>query len=181
MIDEPYVITEAKQLRALASPVRSQIMEILRQGGERSVAEIAELVGATGPAMHYQIAQLVGVGLVVRAGKRRVGPRSESLYRAISRKIVLAAKPESAEYMKAMLAVATASIRRLEREVASAHQLSSEPHFRVIGRKGYIAQDDLPNLYALIEQAASLLRPAKESEDDEPLSLRAFTIKLPEK
>src|SRR2546423_10308295 len=95
----PFIVTKADQLRALASPVRSQIMDILRRGEEKSVSELAGLVGATGPATHYQVERLVDVGLVVRTGKRRVGPRSESVYRAVSTTIKIPVRPESAEYM----------------------------------------------------------------------------------
>lgn len=183
MNTDPFVITETGQLRALASPVRSQIMDLLRQGEERSVAEMARLIGATGPATHYQVGRLLAVGLVVRSGKRRVGPRSEALYRAVSTKIKIIARPESPEYMVAFLALAMTSVRRLEREIIEAYNALSGPQespaVRMIERRGHVRAEDLPQLYAFLGAAAELIRPGAPASDEARLGLHVFTVELP--
>jgi DNA-binding Lrp family transcriptional regulator len=158
-------------------------MDLLRNGKERSIAEIASLIGATGPAMHYQVAQLLNAGLVVRVGKRRAGPRSETIYRAVSTKIrvpATPAKPESPEYMEALLALAMIAIRRLERELTKAYTSISaageSPAVRVIERKGHVRAEDLPQLYALLRTAADLIGPGAQHPDEATLSLHVFTV-----
>ncbi len=182
MNNKPFVVTETEQIQALASPVRSQILDILRQGPDRSVSELAEMTGATGPATHYQVDRLAAAGLVLRAGKRRVGPRSESLFRAVSTKIRIQPKPDSPEYMEALLGLAMTAVRKLEREIGSAHQSARErlesPEVRVVGRTGHVQKEDLPRLYALLEEAAELIQFERRSPADVHLSLRAFAVIL---
>src|SRR5437660_1105658 len=114
MAKDTFVLTEARQVRALASPMRAQIMDLLRARGEMSVAELAKCMSASGSAIQYHIGILLKAGVVVSHGKRRTTQRSEAVYRAVSTKIQIAAKPNSPEYAQALLALGLASIRKLE-------------------------------------------------------------------
>ena len=183
MNTDPFIVTTPAQLRALASPVRSQIMDILRQGKEMSVSELASLVGASGSATHYQVDRLVEVGLVVCSGKRRVGPRSEAVYRSVSTRIQIPARRESPEYMEALLALVTTALRKVEREIVEAHRAKSgsqdSPAVRVVERKGYVKPEDLPRLYALLKEAADLIKQEGTASEDIRLGLHAFAVRLP--
>lgn len=180
---EPFIVTEIRQVRALASPARSQIMDLLRQGGEKSVTELARGIGFSPPATHYQVQRLVEVGLAIRTGKRRVGPRSESLYRAVSSKIKIPAQPESPEFMDALLAFTMTSIRNLEREIVAAHKATSSPQHpadvKMLGRRGYIQPEDLSRLQELLSNALDLVNPAAHQPGDLPITLRMFVVQLP--
>ena len=180
---DPFVLTEVSQVRALVSVPRSQIMELLTQGEEKSVAELARLIDASGPATQYHVSQLVDAGLVKLAGKRRTGPRSESVYRAVSTTIRIQSRSESPEYMEALLALAMNTIRKLEKEIVAAHaspsfgDLDTQP-VSIRSRRGTVQADDLPRLNALIGEALNLIQPGDRKDDQHRVALRIFLVRL---
>jgi DNA-binding transcriptional ArsR family regulator len=182
MDQEPYVLSNVEQVRVLASPIRSAIMQTLCQGGERSVAELAESVGASGPATQYHVRMLLDVGLILFAGKRRAGQRSESVYRAVSDRITIPTKSDSPEFMQALLELALTTIRNLEKEVAQAYSFApsegtDQRPVRILGRTGRLHPDLLPKLQGLLSEAVNLLEPSDSNPSHPLYTIRTFVIK----
>lgn len=157
-------------------------MDILRAGSERSVAELAQIIGISGAAAHYHVNRLVGVGLAVEAGQRRTGPRSERLYRAVSSKIRILPRTDSPEYMEALLDLALGAVRKLEREIEAAYHSpptkGTNSPVRITSRRGRVKMKDLPRLNALLDEAANLLE-ADTATGGEIFTLRIFLVKTP--
>ena len=76
-----YPVERLDQLRTLQSPLRVQLVAVLRQLGEASVREIAEQMDTRPEGLHYHVRELVAVGMLERVGKRKVSRRMESVYR----------------------------------------------------------------------------------------------------
>lgn len=87
-----YVIRTTKQLKALASSARQEIVDVLSQMGTVSASELASALGRPADAIYYHLRVLVRAGLVVHAGDRNQGRRQEELFRTVSSELQLGYK-----------------------------------------------------------------------------------------
>lgn len=75
-----YIIKDPAQVRALASPVRQEIVDALAAAGPCSVAELAGHVGRAADALYFHLKRLIAVGLVVERGERMNGKAVAAVY-----------------------------------------------------------------------------------------------------
>lgn len=72
-----FMITRKDQLRALESPIRQLIVDVVAGEGPRTVKGIADAIGRPAEAIHYHVRILRRVGLLVPVGRtssrRRLG------------------------------------------------------------------------------------------------------------
>jgi len=78
-------ISKPVHLRALASPVRQELIDLLVRTGPASAAELGRLIQRPADGLYYHLRALQRVGLVSSAGIRARGGRREELFRAIHR------------------------------------------------------------------------------------------------
>lgn len=83
-VSQCHVIRNKKELAALVSGARQEIVDVLSQMADPSVAELAVALGRPADAIYYHLRILQRAGLVVCAGSRNHGQRQEQLFRAIS-------------------------------------------------------------------------------------------------
>lgn len=84
-----YVIESLEQLRALADPLRTRILEALvRQS--RTTSQLAELFGETNNKLHYHVHEMERFGLIKLVEKRERGGVLEKYYRAVARDFTIA-------------------------------------------------------------------------------------------
>jgi len=76
----PLVVREPAQVRALASPVRQEIVDALAAAGPCAVADLAAHVGRPADALYFHLKRLMAVGLVVERGARRNGRARAAVY-----------------------------------------------------------------------------------------------------
>lgn len=79
-----HVIRGKKELAALVSGARQEIVDVLSQMGTVSVAELAGAIGRPPDAIYYHLRTLQRAGLIVSAGSRKHGRRQEQLFRTVS-------------------------------------------------------------------------------------------------
>jgi len=117
------VISELPALRAISDPLRMRILEELCPR-ERSVGELAAIVGSTRHRLYYHVRMLEKLGLIRETSQRTVSGAVERLYRASARTFVV-----SAEISPALLAGSIASVfgqTLREVEAAVGRQLGEE-------------------------------------------------------
>lgn len=90
---KPYIIQEPRQIAALASPARQEIVDAAQSLGACSIAEIARALGRAPDSLYYHVRALLRVGLLVEAGSRPGRRRPESLYRTPGSPMRLDRKP----------------------------------------------------------------------------------------
>jgi DNA-binding transcriptional ArsR family regulator len=81
LVDDPDVV------QVLGNPVRLQVLEALHPPA--SAATVARAIGQSRQNANYHLKELERVGLVVRAGERRVGNFIETLYEASARTLLI--------------------------------------------------------------------------------------------
>jgi len=107
--DPVYTIFSKRELMALASSVRQEIIDVLAQMGTVSVAELAGTVRRPADTLYYHLRILKKAGLVIDCGARVIQGRTEALYRARNLNIDYeAARQKNAS---ALTAVASSMLR----------------------------------------------------------------------
>lgn len=82
-------ISTSSQLRALASPARQEILDLLARTGPASAADLGRLLQRPADSLYYHLRTLERVGLVRMARSRVRAGRSEALYRSVHREPAL--------------------------------------------------------------------------------------------
>ncbi len=115
-----YAIRSKKQLAALASAARQEIVDVLSQMGTVSVAELAGALGRPADALYYHLRALQQAGLVVHAGDRSQGKRQEKLLRTASPDLQLRYKTGREDNGRQITAVVSSMLRLGIRDFRSA-------------------------------------------------------------
>ena len=71
----PYRIEQLQQIRALASPLRQDLVDAVASDGPCTIAELAERVGRPADALYHHVRRLVATGLLVQESVRRATGR----------------------------------------------------------------------------------------------------------
>jgi predicted transcriptional regulator len=130
---QPHVmISRPEQLRALISPVRQELVDVLSRMGAASLAEIATVLGRPADGLYYHVRLLVRVGLVFRAGSRNHAGRPEALFRAIAPQLALPYKTSPKSHVRAVTAIVASMLRLGTRDFRRA---SSRPGYRFRGSR----------------------------------------------
>jgi DNA-binding transcriptional ArsR family regulator len=105
------VISNAAQLKALASPVRQELIDLLARTGPASAAELGRLVQRPADGLYYHLRELQRVGLVLSAGTRERAGRREEFFRAIHREPTLRHDPSPGGNTPAVIPIVTSMLR----------------------------------------------------------------------
>lgn len=106
-----HVIREEKQMKALVSAARQEVVDVMADLGTVSVAEIAAALGRPADALYFHIRALLRAGLVRQVGSRRRGGRLEALYRTVSPELFLHYDPASPRNRRAVTAIVSSMLR----------------------------------------------------------------------
>ncbi len=161
-----FIVREPAQVRALASPVRQEIVDALVAAGACSISDLAQHLGRAPDALYFHVRRLVKVGLVIERERRKDGRHAWAVYDLPGRPVRLSYQPPNKP-------------RDLTRVIASAIRLSSRDFARAMsdsgyldpdvppsgprrvwgGRaKGWLTDDQLSRVNALIEEAMAIVR-----------------------
>jgi predicted ArsR family transcriptional regulator len=111
----PYPITDPRQIAALGSPARQEVVDGLQALGPSSIAELGASLGRAPDSLYYHVRALEKVGLVVRAGTRTAGPRPEALY-DVPGKLALDHEPGSRRERDSLARLVASALRIGERD-----------------------------------------------------------------
>ena len=104
-------IWKPAHLKALASPVRQELLDLLVRAGPVSAAELGRLVQRPADGLYYHLRELKRVGLVSSAGMRDNGGRREELFRAVHREPTLRHDPSPGGNSPAIVAIVSSMLR----------------------------------------------------------------------
>ena len=117
-----HVIRTQKQLAALASGMRQEIVDVLAEMGDVSVAELATALGRPADALYFHLRALKKAGLVEPAGYRYFGRRREELFRTVSPELWLQYDAEDAGNRRSVNAIVRSMLRLGMRDFQRAFQ-----------------------------------------------------------
>ncbi len=181
---ETHVLRDVRQLAALRSPVRQQLITLLERSGPSSVRELAERIGMATESLYYHVHALVRAGLLRRTGQRRGATRPEALYEAIARHFSLDPQNRSSEYLDALAKVGSAALRAADRDYRRA-LVELEPQSRGVERTTDLRQLTVrlpPDAIAGLRQRLDALLAyvlEHETGDGHPCSVTTVVCRVP--
>jgi DNA-binding transcriptional ArsR family regulator len=117
-----YVIRSQKQLGALVSAARQEIVDVLAEMGTVSVADLAATLGRPADALYFHLRALIKAGLVRPAGYRSRGGRKEALFCTVAPDLWLHYEPRSERNRQAVTAIVGSMLRLGIRDFRRAFQ-----------------------------------------------------------
>jgi DNA-binding transcriptional ArsR family regulator len=146
-LDEMVVVTAPGQLRALADPLRSNLLELLLERAA-TVTEMAQAVDRPKSTVAYHVNLLLDAGLLRVVRTRRVRAIQERYYGRVARTIYIGAlnHPEDTQVVAAINGLAEAAA-----ESASAH---AADQLRCLLVHARIPIDDARDFWAQVQHIA---------------------------
>jgi DNA-binding transcriptional ArsR family regulator len=114
-------ITDARHLRAIASPVRRDILDTVAALGALSVADLARRLGRPADRLYYHVRLLERVGLLGRSPSVAASGRDEDLFDVPARPIYIQYELGNARHRSAMRAMVGALLRQASTEFTAAY------------------------------------------------------------
>jgi DNA-binding transcriptional ArsR family regulator len=104
-------ISNPAQLRALASPARQELVDLLARTGPATAGELGRLIGRPADGLYYHLRALERAGLIASGIARPRGGRGERVFRAAHREPALRHDPGSEGNSRAVAAIVAAMLR----------------------------------------------------------------------
>jgi DNA-binding transcriptional ArsR family regulator len=117
-----YFIREKRQLAALASAARQEVVDVLEEMGTVSVAELAATLGRPADALYFHLRALQRAGLVEQVGERKRGGRKEALFRTVAQELWLQYEPRDEANRRGVTAIVSSMLRLGIRDFGRAFQ-----------------------------------------------------------
>ena len=183
------MLRSEEQRKAVASPLRLELIGLFLERRPLSVAEIAERMGRPATGIHYHVRVLEKAGLLRRVGHQRSGRRPEALYRPVA-DVFKMEQPRKAPPATRDAAVKTLSnaFRMAERDMRAAltepSTKSAGPHRNIFGARIHcrLSKQDLAELNRHLRDIEKMLlrtnKSHKTSKDDSFISLTLALMPL---
>jgi len=146
-LDEMVVVTAPQQLRALADPLRSTLLDLLLERAA-TVTEMARAVDRPKSTIAYHVNLLVDTGLLRVVRTRRVRAIDERYYGRVARTLYIGAlnRPEDKQVVAAINGLAEAAA-----EAAPAH---AADELRCLLLHARIPIEDVRDFWAQVQEVA---------------------------
>ncbi len=169
------LILSARQVRALISPVRQEIVDALESAGPRSVAELAALLGQAPDGLYFHLRHLERSGLVVERERRKTGRHVAAVYDLVTRPLRLSyAAPARAGDLAAVIASALRlATRDFRRALHRAGVATEGPNRELWGAraKGWVTPAQILRINELLNEVSEIMRAGTPRPSARPLSL----------
>ncbi|GGA70886.1 hypothetical protein GCM10011521_06260 [Arenimonas soli] len=158
-----------RQLRALASTLRQELVDLVQALGQASIPELAAQLQRPADALYYHVRALERAGLLVTVGSRQRGRHVEKLYSTPEPASRLklryrSGKPTATKPLRDLVASMLRGARRdFDRAIADPDcVLDGELRELWAGRAvGWVTPSELRRLNQLLEEAGALLSSAR--------------------
>lgn len=181
-----YWITETRQVKALASPARQEIVDAVTAAGPCTIAAIAEALGTRADRLYFHIRQLVKVGLLVCAGTNGSGREEAKVYDVPGRPLRLRSDPRKRASQRSIGDVHDGVLRLarrdLRRSMTRADVTTDGPARDVwAGRaRGWMTESEIRELNQLVEKMLTLVRDGRPRKGARPIAF-TFVIAPPKR
>jgi DNA-binding transcriptional ArsR family regulator len=160
----PYHIRRLRQLRAIVSPIRQEIVDAVAASGPCTISELADSLGRRPTALYAHVSALQAVGLLRRAGIRSNGGRPSAVLKVPGRPMYLDYDITDPKRRKLIARYAAGMLRNAGRDFAAA---TTHPGVKTAGKarslwaarsKGWLSPRELAEVNVLLNRLISILR-----------------------
>lgn len=175
-----------EQIRALCSPMRHEIHQVVLSQGEASVREIAEQMNRKPASLYRHIDRLVEVGLLIDMGTKSTARRDAKVY---STKLeFMRYRPRKPEMVTALGEFARASLidtgKKITKAFDSGEAILPVPHRDTFvgSPAGWLDDDEIAQLNEHVDSIIELLanKPRKPNAKRMVISMGMYTTSPPE-
>ena len=157
-------IRAPRQIQALASGIRQDIVDALESNGPSSLRELGALLGLRPDALYYHVRVLREAGLVIDGGEERADPSAPAIIDLAIRPSQLRYAPADRRNRESVCAVVASMTRSAERRFRRAFRpgrsVVEGPHRDLwAGRcQGWLADEDLEQVNAHLAAILEIIR-----------------------
>ena len=165
MKTQPYVVRSTKQLLALATPGREEIIDAVTVHGPCGVSEIARFVGRSRNSLYYHLRVMRDTGLLVETRVEKKGVKPAAHYDLPGRPFVVRYDLSTEKSRRAVIAIGKARYRTGQRGFVRAcaydGAVVSGPrrNLWVAHWKGWLTTRDLEKANRLLRQLVDVFTP----------------------
>ncbi len=166
------------ELRALTSPVRQEIVDVLASAGASSIAELAGYLGRPADALYFHVRQLLRAQLLIQCPPRKHGRHVAAMYDLAGRPLKIRyGKAPLAEVSRVLRAAIRLGTRDMDRALPEFGHLPIDDLRRLrAGRvKGWVSDKQLRRINALINELMDIVQKGTPSPRN---GLQSFTFVL---
>ena len=179
MKNRPYVVRSPKQLEALASPGREDIIDAVTVLGPCGITEIARFVGRSRHALYYHVKVMRDRGLLVETLVEGKGVKPTAHYDLPGRPFLVRYDLSSPKSRRAVIAIGKARFRSGQRGFVRACSSSNavvegpRRNLWVAHWKGWLTMGDLEKANRLLAELVDVFTPteADSKKDRSPHEL----------
>lgn len=181
---QPYMIKDPRQLAALASPMRQEIVDAVEATGPCTIARLAEAVGTPADRLYFHIRRLESVGLLLRKGVTGNGRDAAATYDLPGRPLRISYEDRSHRQMRKVAAIHDGVLRLARRDFRHAIGTPESVLAGMLrdtwgGRaRGWLTPAEIRRLNRLMEELLNLVRGGSWRKDARPIAL-SFVIAPP--
>lgn len=176
--DAGFEIRGVRQVRALASPMRQEIVDALEAGGPLAVAELAAHLGRAPDSLYFHLRRLEKVGLIVEVERRKNGRHVAVVYDVPARPVRIAPREASPAALDAVIGgVLRLAQRDYRRGLKNPTATIDGPARDLWGgrAKGWLGPKELERVNALIAELQRTFRNGSPGEGRRAVAL-AFVL-----
>jgi predicted transcriptional regulator len=165
MKNRPYIVKSHKQLLALASPGREDIIDAVTVRGPCGVSEMARFLGRSRHALYYHVRMLRDCGLLVETQVEGKGVKPTAHYDLPGRPILVRYDLGSPKTRRAVIAIAKVRFRTGQRGFVRACSSSTavvegpRRNLWVAHWKGWLTAKDLEKANRLLNELVDVFTP----------------------
>jgi DNA-binding transcriptional ArsR family regulator len=180
------------QLRALASPVRIEIVGVFQSHGPLAIRELAEKLGRPADGLYHHVRQLQNAKILRVAKTRRVGKRDEAVLELTAERFGHAEKPKTRSMKLAIVETAASALRLANREfrravLAEKARGDAKPSgqggapctgARLSRQRSWLTDEDLREFQGMLEEQETFLKERMGRKQGRPFALTVALVPL---
>jgi predicted transcriptional regulator len=177
-----FPIDRPAQIRALASPLRQELLDVLETSGPSSIAQLAERLGRAPDSLYFHIRRLLKIGLVVEVERRQVGRHAFVVYDVVARPMRIDRSKAKARDVQGVvdgfLRLAARDYRRGLRNPEAVTDGPARNHGGARAR-GWMDAGQLARANELLEELGELFRSNRPGPGCQPVALAWVLAPVP--
>jgi DNA-binding transcriptional ArsR family regulator len=144
-------LSGARELGALVSPLRVEIVELLQARGPSSIAELARELSRTPHSLYYHVHALARARLLIERERRKVGKREEIVWALAAERFEIERAPTSPLAVRALERSGAALLRRAERELCRSIRSGADEHSMLGARRARLDRAGLARVQRALD------------------------------
>ncbi len=177
------LIREPRQVRALRTPLRQELLQELSLLRSASVKELASALGKPAASLYYHVHELEKAGLIRGKASRRSGTKQETVYETTAERIRIDRTKRTKAFVEALGDLHRTALNQASREVASALARgsgdASDDSLMLVRLSARLSQQDVRKARRMLNELAAFIGERDSSGNEETFSFTAAMAKLP--